>query len=188
MYMIEDIHSIFQIESYFGPDDEDDDEDREMADEILDSSCLRDLRSFTTSVDRTNRKAAQRDSDGDDDDGFDDDDDDDVEDADYVPEARADRGRGQHPQHHRQPARVGGPRDEHSEATTTPLVRKVFEIAFRNCIKAVGNNGESVTDRCGSCEACMRPDCGKCGDCKSMTKFGGSGNKHAVSTRRCTKL
>ena len=39
--------------------------------------------------------------------------------------------------------------------------------------------------RCGVCEVCQQPDCGKCNACKDMIKFGGSGrSKQACVHRR----
>lgn len=39
--------------------------------------------------------------------------------------------------------------------------------------------------RCGVCEACQLPDCGKCNHCQDMVKFGGTGRgKQACVKRR----
>jgi len=43
--------------------------------------------------------------------------------------------------------------------------------------------------RCGTCEACMRPDCGGCSQCVQKRKFGGNGtSKQACIHRRCSDL
>uniref|UniRef100_A0A1X7ST04 CXXC-type domain-containing protein n=1 Tax=Amphimedon queenslandica TaxID=400682 RepID=A0A1X7ST04_AMPQE len=40
--------------------------------------------------------------------------------------------------------------------------------------------------RCGVCEMCQQPDCGKCNACADMVKFGGTGrSKQACVNRRC---
>lgn len=74
-----------------------------------------------------------------------------------------------------------------SKATTTALVRDVFEHFFIDQIAA----DEKVTDkgpkkrRCGVCEACQNPDCGNCSHCKDMIKFGGTGRgKQACKMRK----
>ncbi|CAN8014880.1 unnamed protein product [Ixodes persulcatus] len=70
-------------------------------------------------------------------------------------------------------------------ATTTPLVRDVFEVLFREQIdnKAAGATRRT---RCGVCEACQLPDCGKCKACRDQVKFGGSGRlKQCCEERRC---
>lgn len=40
--------------------------------------------------------------------------------------------------------------------------------------------------RCGICQACCLPDCGRCKNCLNMVKFGGKGlSKQACLLRRC---
>mmetsp|Transcript_18537 Transcript_18537/g.58583 ORF Transcript_18537/g.58583 Transcript_18537/m.58583 type:complete len:341 (-) Transcript_18537:902-1924(-) len=40
--------------------------------------------------------------------------------------------------------------------------------------------------RCGTCAACLRPDCGKCTNCLDKPKFGGPGiKKQACTARKC---
>ena len=42
--------------------------------------------------------------------------------------------------------------------------------------------------RCGVCEACQRPNCGKCPNCKDMPKFGGKGTKRQSCRQRVCVL
>lgn len=79
-----------------------------------------------------------------------------------------------------------------SKATTTDLVHDVFESFFA---EQIDKSGKKIDDkgprkkRCGICEACQSPDCGKCSYCRDMLKFGGSGrSKQACQTRRCPNL
>ncbi|KAL1478241.1 hypothetical protein MTO96_016426 [Rhipicephalus appendiculatus] len=70
-------------------------------------------------------------------------------------------------------------------ATTTPLVRDVFEVLFHGQIDDKASNTVR-RKRCGVCEACQSADCGKCGACKDMVKFGGTGRqKQCCVERRC---
>lgn len=72
-----------------------------------------------------------------------------------------------------------------SKATTTNLVREVFETFFPDQIAKSDDKGPR-RKRCGVCEACQNPDCGACTHCKDMLKFGGSGrSKQACKMRRC---
>ena len=74
------------------------------------------------------------------------------------------------------------------QATTTPLVRSVFEQFFKDQIadKAVS---APKRRRCGVCEACQLADCGKCSSCRDMLKFGGTGrSKQACVHRRCPNM
>ena len=69
-------------------------------------------------------------------------------------------------------------------ATTTPLVRGIFDSMFQD---QIGDKGQGCgrKRRCGICEICQQPDCGKCTSCKDMVKFGGSGrSKQACQERR----
>ncbi|RZF31855.1 hypothetical protein LSTR_LSTR009502 [Laodelphax striatellus] len=74
-----------------------------------------------------------------------------------------------------------------TKATTTDLVRGVFESMFEHQLDA--NSNVKVKERrlrCGVCEACQQPDCGTCISCKDMVKFGGSGrSKQSCVNRRC---
>lgn len=70
-------------------------------------------------------------------------------------------------------------------ATTTPLVRDVFEVLFHGQIDDKASN-TARRKRCGVCEACQSADCGKCRACKDMVKFGGTGRqKQCCLERRC---
>ncbi|XP_065647414.1 DNA (cytosine-5)-methyltransferase PliMCI isoform X3 [Hydra vulgaris] len=73
-------------------------------------------------------------------------------------------------------------------ATTTPLVRHVFDTFFKNQIDLKGVTTQR-RKRCGVCEICQQPDCGVCRSCKDMVKFGGSGrSKQCCINRRCPNL
>nr|AKR53930.1 DNA (cytosine-5) methyltransferase 1 [Latrunculia apicalis] len=75
-----------------------------------------------------------------------------------------------------------------SMATTTPLVREIFEQFFTKQL-AGKSNSSPKRRRCGVCEVCQLPDCGSCNHCKDMVKFGGSGrSKQACVQRRCPNL
>ncbi|ESN92163.1 hypothetical protein HELRODRAFT_116156 [Helobdella robusta] len=72
-----------------------------------------------------------------------------------------------------------------SKATVTPLVREVFDSLFKGQIEGQ-SSAATKRRRCGVCEACQMPDCGKCRSCMDMIKFGGSGrSKQACLIRRC---
>ncbi|CAH0549085.1 unnamed protein product [Brassicogethes aeneus] len=76
-----------------------------------------------------------------------------------------------------------------SKATTTKLVRDVFESFFPDQIDQGGRDKGPKKKRCGVCEACQNPDCGECSFCKDMLKFGGSGrSKQACKQRRCPNM
>ena len=73
------------------------------------------------------------------------------------------------------------------QATTTPLVRNIFELFFSNQIS--GKSSAPKRRRCGVCEVCQLTDCGTCKNCKDMIKFGGSGrSKQACIHRRCPNM
>uniref|UniRef100_A0A8C7CI06 DNA (cytosine-5)-methyltransferase n=1 Tax=Oncorhynchus kisutch TaxID=8019 RepID=A0A8C7CI06_ONCKI len=79
----------------------------------------------------------------------------------------------------------GGP----TRATTTKLVYKIFDTFFSDQIDQNEKDGGIKRQRCGVCEVCLVPDCGKCSACKDMIKFGGSGrSKQACQKRRCPNL
>ncbi|KAF6017679.1 DNMT1 [Bugula neritina] len=68
-------------------------------------------------------------------------------------------------------------------ATTTPLVTSVFNQMFSEEIEDSGSAARRR--RCGQCDVCLQPDCGKCNSCKNMSKFGGNGTmKQACLLRR----
>ncbi|KAF5294330.1 hypothetical protein FQR65_LT10783 [Abscondita terminalis] len=76
-----------------------------------------------------------------------------------------------------------------SKATTTNLVQEVFETFFVDQIDKGKDEKGPRRKRCGVCEACQTPDCGKCSHCRDMLKFGGSGrSKQACLMRRCPNM
>ncbi|XP_069697598.1 DNA (cytosine-5)-methyltransferase 1-like isoform X2 [Periplaneta americana] len=78
-----------------------------------------------------------------------------------------------------------------SWATTTPLVKKVFEMFFPEQLHRDDDkeNKEFRRHRCGVCEACQSPDCGICVFCKDKLKFGGPGKtKQCCIQRRCPNM
>ncbi|GIY34057.1 hypothetical protein CDAR_419951 [Caerostris darwini] len=77
----------------------------------------------------------------------------------------------------------------HSFATTTPLVRSIFESLFFGQLEKDKKNTALRRKRCGVCETCQLPDCGQCSFCKDMIKFGGSGrSKQACAKRKCPNM
>ncbi|XP_064460816.1 DNA (cytosine-5)-methyltransferase PliMCI-like [Ornithodoros turicata] len=71
-------------------------------------------------------------------------------------------------------------------ATTTPLVRDVFETLFKDQMDKLVAVPAGRRKRCGVCEACQTPDCGKCKACSDMVKYGGTGKlKQCCEQRRC---
>lgn len=78
-----------------------------------------------------------------------------------------------------------------SKATTTNLVREVFETFFADQIAKDEKEKDKgpKKKRCGVCEACQSPDCGSCTHCRDMLKFGGTGRaKQACKQRRCPNM
>lgn len=74
------------------------------------------------------------------------------------------------------------------QATTTPLVRNIFEQFFSKQLAGKSSSAPKRR-RCGVCEVCQLPDCGTCNHCKDMIKFGGSGrSKQACVQRRCPNM
>ena len=71
-------------------------------------------------------------------------------------------------------------------ATTTPLVRHVFECFFKNQIADGKKKGSSSPGNssfaseteaaCGICRNCLKQDCGVCDTCKNKVIFGGEGS------------
>ena len=49
---------------------------------------------------------------------------------------------------------------------------------------ANGIVGIKRKQRCGSCDACSKDDCGQCTNCKDMIKFGGTGRKKQCCLQR----
>ena len=73
-----------------------------------------------------------------------------------------------------------------SLAQVTPLVNAIFDSIFQGQIDKVE---VARRKRCGVCEICLAPDCGKCKHCKNMIKFGGNGKlKQACVDRRCPNM
>ena len=76
-----------------------------------------------------------------------------------------------------------------TKATTTPLVRNLFESFFPEQIDTDKEAGPTRRTRCGVCDACQKNDCGQCKHCKDMVKFGGSGrSKQCCIYRRCPNM
>ena len=69
------------------------------------------------------------------------------------------------------------------QATTTPLVRHIFDIFFENQIDGKETSAPR-RKRCGVCEVCQQADCGKCKSCRDMVKFGGTGRKKQCCEER----
>ena len=75
-----------------------------------------------------------------------------------------------------------------TKATTTPLVNHVFMSLFNDQLDQ-GTISAPRRTKCGICEACQAPDCGKCRHCKDMVKFGGTGrSKKSCIQRKCPNL
>lgn len=77
-----------------------------------------------------------------------------------------------------------------TKATTTPVVRNTFETFFSGQIdKNMEKDFVVKKKRCGVCEFCLLPDCGRCKQCKAMAKFGGAGKtKKACIRRTCPNM
>ncbi|KAL0106555.1 hypothetical protein PUN28_016331 [Cardiocondyla obscurior] len=78
-----------------------------------------------------------------------------------------------------------------SMATTTKLVRNIFENIFAGQLASNNNHNNAFRKRwrCGVCDNCQQPDCGVCSACKNMQKFGGTGTqKQSCIRRRCPNL
>uniref|UniRef100_A0A8D3EAM3 DNA (cytosine-5)-methyltransferase n=1 Tax=Scophthalmus maximus TaxID=52904 RepID=A0A8D3EAM3_SCOMX len=76
-----------------------------------------------------------------------------------------------------------------TKATTTKLVYQIFDTFFSDQIEMTDKEAGAKRQRCGVCEVCQSPDCGKCPACKDMIKFGGGGkSKQACKQRRCPNL
>lgn len=74
-----------------------------------------------------------------------------------------------------------------SKATTTPLIRELFEEVFKEQIDDDKKGPKAPRrKRCNACENCLAQECGSCLHCKDMIKFGGSGkSKQACVKRNC---
>jgi DNA (cytosine-5)-methyltransferase 1 len=70
-----------------------------------------------------------------------------------------------------------------TRACVTPLVCNIFETFFNGQIDDKGTEGQRKK-RCGVCETCQQPDCGKCVTCKDMVKFGGTGRQKQACIHR----
>ncbi|XP_028404801.1 DNA (cytosine-5)-methyltransferase 1-like isoform X2 [Dendronephthya gigantea] len=79
---------------------------------------------------------------------------------------------------------------ETTKATTTPLVRHVFDIFFRKEIEEKSDSPVKRRGRCNVCRTCQKPDCGKCKECRNMKKFGGTGLEvqQGCINRRCENI
>ena len=84
-----------------------------------------------------------------------------------------------------------------TKATTTCLIREVFQECFGGIIEEDDNNSggskkETKTvrkHRCRVCESCLASECGDCVHCKDMVKFGGSGkSKQACIKKKCQNM
>ncbi len=70
-----------------------------------------------------------------------------------------------------------------TKATTTPLIRLVFETFFKDQIAEDGKkSGGTRKRRCGKCDGCLVADCKKCSHCLDMKKYGGKGTGKQVRT------
>eukprot|EP00731_Ephydatia_muelleri_P024749 Em0016g1020a len=86
-------------------------------------------------------------------------------------------------------AREKKKRAKDTMATTTPLVRNIFELFFKNQIDGKPTTSAPKRKRCGVCEVCQQTDCGQCTACKDMIKFGGTGrSKQCCVHRRCPNM
>uniref|UniRef100_A0AAY4B461 DNA (cytosine-5)-methyltransferase n=1 Tax=Denticeps clupeoides TaxID=299321 RepID=A0AAY4B461_9TELE len=89
----------------------------------------------------------------------------------------------------RHPTKIEKDNKGPTKATTTKLVYQIFDTFFSDQIDQNDKDGGAKRQRCGVCEVCQAPDCGKCPACKDMVKFGGSGrNKQGCHKRRCPNL
>ena len=52
----------------------------------------------------------------------------------------------------------------------------------------VDGEGGKKRMRCGTCEGCQKPNCGKCPNCKDMPKFGGKGTKRQTCEERVCEV
>lgn len=74
-----------------------------------------------------------------------------------------------------------------TKATTTPLVAYITESFFHGTVDT--KISAARRRRCGACERCQAPDCGKCTACHDMVKFGGKGTaKQSCVERKCQQM
>uniref|UniRef100_W5MKZ4 DNA (cytosine-5)-methyltransferase n=1 Tax=Lepisosteus oculatus TaxID=7918 RepID=W5MKZ4_LEPOC len=89
----------------------------------------------------------------------------------------------------RHPTKIEKDNKGPTKATTTKLVYQIFDTFFSDQIEQNDKESSAKRRRCGVCEVCQAPDCGKCTACQDMIKFGGSGrSKQACLKRRCPNL
>uniref|UniRef100_A0AAQ4Q520 DNA (cytosine-5)-methyltransferase n=1 Tax=Gasterosteus aculeatus aculeatus TaxID=481459 RepID=A0AAQ4Q520_GASAC len=90
----------------------------------------------------------------------------------------------------RHPTKIEKDNKGPTKATTTTLVYQIFDTFFSEQIEQNDKDSAGAKrQRCGVCEVCQAPDCGKCPACKDMIKFGGGGkSKQACKQRRCPNL
>ena len=77
-----------------------------------------------------------------------------------------------------------------SKATTTILVRRVFERFFHAAISNRVSGGQTpMSGSCGVCHGCQWKDCGSCRHCLQKRKFGGTSNDNDFTCldKICTK-
>ncbi len=68
-----------------------------------------------------------------------------------------------------------------TKATTTPLVRFVFESFFKDQIAEDGKKIQGPRKRrCGKCDGCLAPNCKVCSHCLDMKQYGGKGTGKQV--------
>ncbi len=68
-----------------------------------------------------------------------------------------------------------------TKATTTPLVRFVFESFFKDQIADDGKKMQGPRKRrCGKCDGCLAANCTKCAHCLDMKQYGGKGTGKQV--------
>ncbi len=79
-----------------------------------------------------------------------------------------------------------------SKATTTLLIRELFEEVFDEQMDDDTTKNKPKAPRrkkCGACDNCLAQDCGSCTHCKDMIKFGGSGkSKQSCIKRNCLNM
>ncbi len=72
--------------------------------------------------------------------------------------------------------------EPNKQATTTPMVKHIFEELFHAQIK--GGLFKKKRQRCNNCANCRIPDCGTCVHCLDMKKYGGPGIKKQACKQR----
>ena len=75
-----------------------------------------------------------------------------------------------------------------TKATTTKLVRHVFESYFTTFLSRTGSKNKMANGVfCGVCKGCQQKDCGHCESCQKMVKFGGDDDSVVCQMRYCAK-